>query len=53
MRRDQRKPTKAVAGPGGIGCPCCRRGSKHEVKVADRRIRRRTAKHQLKAELQG
>lgn len=52
MRGDQRGPTKAVCGPGGLNCNCCIRYTRGEAKVADRRIRRRKAKQRVKQELQ-
>jgi len=41
--------TKWVAGPGGIGCPCCRVGSKQDAKKGDARIRRRVARKEIES----
>jgi hypothetical protein len=37
-------PTKAVCGPGGLNCSCCRRGSKREAKRLSARAHRRAAR---------
>ena len=36
--------TKAVCGPGGLNCPCCRTGTKAESKRLNARALRRAAK---------
>ncbi len=50
-KRDTYK--KAVAGPRGINCPCCRCGSKGYAKRLNNRGKRRLAKNALRCEVVG
>ena len=45
-KRDSYK--KAISGPGGINCPCCRCGSKVYAKRLNARGKRRLAKVALR-----
>lgn len=42
---------KWVNGPGGVRCPCCRRGDLKEAKRRHNRLLRRRQKQSLKAEV--
>jgi hypothetical protein len=42
--------SKAVCGPGGINCPCCRTGDKREAKRLNARGKRRKARAALARE---
>lgn len=48
-KRDSYK--KAIAGPGGINCSCCRCGSKAFAKRLNARGKRRLAKMALRFEV--
>lgn len=48
-KRDTYK--KAVAGPAGINCPCCRCGSKGYAKRLNNRGKRRLGKKALQKEI--
>ena len=40
--------SKCLSGPGGINCPCCRRGTKVWAKKANSRGKRRAARQEIK-----
>jgi hypothetical protein len=51
MLADRKVKTKAVGGPGGIDCSCCRTGSKKDAKTLHARIVRRKTKIEIEREL--